>query len=305
MTNPIWTTTGQNAHRRSVDIGNPFSLHKSVGPVAWGKGRWPNVHWCDDRFHWVGRSGATVVWRSVQQTGGTRLEVAGTADPGSDLDWLADVLGIGRTVPAFADPVVSALAVDHADLRPFADGGLWEGLLSAIAGQGVTVSSGATMLARVAALHHCGVDLGGRTLWPLPTADELAADDVATLRTTGLTRQRCATLIGVARLWIERPDLWDADADPREQDRHLLAMPGVGPWSVAAARLWGLAEPDAHPSGDVALLRAARLAYGEPGLTLRDLDRLAERWRPNRAWAARLLWHQLFGGATPAAPATG
>ena len=289
---------------RSLDVDGPFSLRKTAGPVDWGRGRWPNVHWSDDRLHWVGRRGESVVWRSVRQAGPTTLEIEGTAEPSLDLAWLADVLGVRQTVPAFDDAVVGALAAVHADLRPFADGGLWEGLLSAIAGQGVTVSSGATMLARVAALHHCGVALGGRTLWPLPTADDLASDTVEVLRATGLTRQRCASLIGVARLWVERSDLWGANADPREQDRHLLATPGVGPWSVAAARLWGVADPDAHPSGDVALLRAARLAYGEPGLTLRDLDRLAERWRPNRAWAARLLWHQLFGGAMPGGPAT-
>ncbi len=297
--------TPPTAPSRSVNVGVPFSLSKSAGPVAWGKGRWPSVHWAGDRLHWVGWSGSVVVWRSVRQSRPTQLEIEGTAEADDDLVWLADVLGVGQTVPAFDDPVVSALAAEHADLRPFADGGLWEGMLSAVAGQGVTVASGATMLARVAARHHPGLCLGGRTLWPLPTAVDLASDSVEALRTTGLTRMRCETLIRVARLWVEYPDMWDSGTDPREQDRLMLATPGVGPWSVAAARLWGLADPDAHPSGDVALLRAARVAYGQPDLTMRELDRLAHRWRPNRAWAARLLWHDLFGGAGPVAPATG
>jgi hypothetical protein len=28
---------------------------------------------------------------------------------------------------------------------------------------------------------------------------------------------------------------------------------------------------------------------------LKDLDRVAERWKPYRAWAARLLWLDLLG----------
>ena len=146
---------------RSLDVDGPFSLRKTAGPVDWGRGRWPNVHWSDDRLHWVGRRGESVVWRSVRQAGLTTLEIEGTAEPSLDLAWLADVLGVRQTVPAFDDAVVGALAAVHADLRPFADGGLWEGLLSAIAGQGVTVSSGATMLARVAALQRQFSDAWG------------------------------------------------------------------------------------------------------------------------------------------------
>jgi 3-methyladenine DNA glycosylase/8-oxoguanine DNA glycosylase len=32
-------------------------------------------------------------------------------------------------------------------------------------------------------------------------------------------------------------------------------------------------------------------------MTLRELDRLAERWRPARGWAARALWLMLLGPA--------
>ena len=59
--------------------------------------------------------------------------------------------------------------------------------------------------------------------------------------------------------------------------------------------LWGVGAPNAHPTGDVALLRAARQAYGNPDLSLRELDRLADAWQPARGIAARLLWTALFG----------
>jgi 3-methyladenine DNA glycosylase/8-oxoguanine DNA glycosylase len=44
----------------------------------------------------------------------------------------------------------------------------------------------------------------------------------------------------------------------------------------------------------VALLRAARVHYPEIS-NLNDLDQLAERWKPYRGWAARLLWLDLLG----------
>ncbi len=75
----------------------------------------------------------------------------------------------------------------------------------------------------------------------------------------------------------------------------LLRLPAVGPWTANSALLWGVGAPDAHPTGDVALLRAARAAFANPDLDLKGLDHRAETWRPARGWAARLLWTGLLG----------
>jgi DNA-3-methyladenine glycosylase II len=79
-----------------------------------------------------------------------------------------------------------------------------------------------------------------------------------------------------------------------------MELPLVGRWTAESALLWGVGAPDAHPSGDIALLRAVRNAYGLPEMTLKDLDVLSEAWRPARAIAARLLWTELLGVAHPA-----
>lgn len=80
-------------------------------------------------------------------------------------------------------------------------------------------------------------------------------------------------------------------------ERELRTLPLVGPWTAASALLWGPGEPDAYPRGDVVLLRAARLAYDQDEMTMNDLDRIAEGWRPYRAIASRLLWTGLLGPA--------
>ncbi len=52
-----------------------------------------------------------------------------------------------------------------------------------------------------------------------------------------------------------------------------------------------LGHADAWPAGDIALQEAARIALGlESRPDAAALTRLAERWRPHRAVAARLLW---------------
>jgi 3-methyladenine DNA glycosylase/8-oxoguanine DNA glycosylase len=84
------------------------------------------------------------------------------------------------------------------------------------------------------------------------------------------------------------------DAEPVAAVERLASISGIGPWTIQSALLWGIAAADAHPTRDVALLRAARVHYPEVA-DLEDLDRVAERWKPYRAWAARLLWLDLLG----------
>jgi DNA-3-methyladenine glycosylase II len=71
----------------------------------------------------------------------------------------------------------------------------------------------------------------------------------------------------------------------------LVTVKGIGPWTADIFLLFCLGHPDAFPAGDLALQEAARLA-----LALRKrpdaakLTKIAERWRPWRGAAARLLW---------------
>jgi DNA-3-methyladenine glycosylase II len=76
-------------------------------------------------------------------------------------------------------------------------------------------------------------------------------------------------------------------------DAALTALPGIGPWTSTIYRLMVLGRPDAWPIHDIALAQA----YAElHGLAVRprpeQMAGLAEGWRPWRAVAARILWHQ-------------
>jgi len=82
-----------------------------------------------------------------------------------------------------------------------------------------------------------------------------------------------------------------ADIPADEAHATLVKLHGVGPWTADLYLLACIGHADAWPAGDLALQEAARLAFGLPKRpTTREMGPLAEKWRPHRAVAARLLW---------------
>jgi DNA-3-methyladenine glycosylase II len=126
----------------------------------------------------------------------------------------------------------------------------------------------------------------------LSPADITAASDDE-LRAAGLSAPKMRTLRAIAAaiasgaLPLDR--LGDASAD--EAHDTLTAVKGIGPWTADIYLLFCLGHPDAFPAGDLALQEAARLAYGlDVRLKEQEFVALAERWRPWRGVAAKVLW---------------
>ena len=285
---------------RTIDVPAPFSLAATCGPVAWGGGRWPNVDWRDGAFVWVGWEGERIVWRSARQRVDGAFTVEGTASADGDRSWAARLLGIDEPCPTFADPTLATVRERMPGLRAYANGSVFDGLVTSIVGQSISVASAAVTESRLAQLFAEPTVLAGRSLWPLPRADQLADAPPALVRESGVTWRRAEAIVGAARAALEPaglPDAASARADPGAARAALRSLPLVGPWTAESTLLWGIGLADAHPTGDIALLRAARRAYADPTLDLRRLDQLAETWRPARGWAARLLWTDLLGVA--------
>ncbi len=198
--------------------------------------------------------------------------------------------------PEWTDPVIRRLHRRFPGLWSLTDGGLFHGLVTSIIGQSISIASAMATQRRLALSFSAPIVIDGRELVPLPTAGQLAEAPVELIRASGVTWKRAEALKVIAR---EESDgnLPATNADAEAVTRDLRALPLVGPWTAASALLWGLGAPDVYPSGDVALLRAARVAYDNDGMTMKDLDRLSEGWRPYRALATRLLWTALLGPA--------
>jgi DNA-3-methyladenine glycosylase II len=127
---------------------------------------------------------------------------------------------------------------------------------------------------------------------PMPRAF-LTLDDVQ-LKTIGFSRQKARYGRELARAIVEeRLDLDRlASADDDAIRAELIKLPGIGTWTVDVYLLLALRRPDAFAATDLALLTAVQQVKklrSRP--TPERVERMAERWRPYRAGAARLLWH--------------
>lgn len=284
--------------RRSIEPTPPFSLHSTCGPVAWGRGRWPNHDWIGGSLVWVGWDADRVVYRRILPSPGDgSLEVIGTAAAELDQAWGEATLGTNRQMPPLSDPVLRRIAETYPGLRPYASGSIFDGLVDSIVGQSITVVAAAVVSARISSLFHPGIELEGRIFWPSPRPQDLADADVSRLRRTGLTWRRAEALIAAGRAALDGT-MPDPEIDsPVNLAAGLRTLPLVGEWTSQSTLIWGIGADDAFPRGDVALLRAARRAYEVPDMTMAELETISADWAGHRGWASRLLWTDLLGPA--------
>lgn len=170
--------------------------------------------------------------------------------------------------------------------------GAWDGFelaVRAILGQQVSVQAATTLAGRLA--KRCGTkqpaaeDAGLTHCFPTPYA--LSKTNLSNL---GLTTARIASIQRLAQL-VDRGELQlNTTADPTETRKTLLAIRGVGRWTVEYIAMRALRDPDAFPTDDLGL-RKGSTPDGQP-ISGRQLELLAEQWRPWRAYAAMYLWKQ-------------
>jgi DNA-3-methyladenine glycosylase II len=179
------------------------------------------------------------------------------------------------------DPVMAGLVAGGAvpRLRKREPG--LAGLVSIIVSQQLSVASAAAIWGRVAAA--------------LPQMSPAAIDGMSDedLKAVGLSGPKIRTVRAIAAAVgggaLPLDGLHSMPAD--EAHRAMVAVHGIGPWTADIYLLFCLGHPDAFPAGDLALQEAARLAYdlaGRPNPAA--LNELAERWRPWRGVAAKVLW---------------
>jgi 3-methyladenine DNA glycosylase/8-oxoguanine DNA glycosylase len=134
-------------------------------------------------------------------------------------------------------------------------------------GQQVSVRAAQSLTARI--VDRCG------TLQPARLAD-------ANLERIGMPGRRVAAIQNFAKL--ANTSAIDLTAAWAELGPALAELPGFGPWTCAYLGIRIGRDPDAFPVADVGLMRAAGAE------SPKALARMAEAWRPLRAFAATYLW---------------
>jgi len=123
------------------------------------------------------------------------------------------------------------------------------------------------------------------------------------LRSLGVTRQKAAYLVHLSSLLVSGELNLSrlSRMNDVEARTALMRVKGIGLWSADVYLLMAMRRADIWPAGDLALAVAAQeLLSLEKRPTPDELERLAEKWRPLRAVAARMLWqHYLAKRAKP------
>ena len=180
----------------------------------------------------------------------------------------------GRRVPGHMDP-------DELAVR-------------AVLGQQVSLAGASTLAARLAA------DYGEPLARPLgtvthlfPSAGALADADPARL---AMPAARCRALLTLAGALASGQIVLDAGAERAQTRRQLLELPGIGTWTADYIAIRALRDPDAFLPADLGV-RHALERLGQDGRPA-NAERLAESWRPYRAYALQHLWASLPVGAS-------
>jgi AraC family transcriptional regulator of adaptative response / DNA-3-methyladenine glycosylase II len=161
--------------------------------------------------------------------------------------------------------------------------------IRAVLGQQVSLAGAATLAARLVTAY--GEPLAqpvGSVTHLFPSAAALAGADPEQL---AMPWSRRRALIGLAKALADGDPVLDTGVMPQDEiERRLLALAGIGPWTVAYIAMRALADADAFMPTDLGVRHGLeRLGHdGRPP----SAERVAARWRPYRAYATQHLWAQ-------------
>lgn len=177
------------------------------------------------------------------------------------------------------DPLLGPLVRRRPGLRRPGSVDAAETLIRTVVGQQVSLAGASAAAGRLVTL--AGQPLtspAGALTHVFPTPVRLAALDPQLLP---MPRARGRCVVDLARALADEPDLISDDAA-------LLALPGIGSWTVAYAGFRNRRDPDVLLAGDLAVRRQVEAlgAEGSPAA----VRRIGEVWSPHRSTAMMHLW---------------
>jgi DNA-3-methyladenine glycosylase II len=189
------------------------------------------------------------------------------------------------------DALLGPIVRRHPGLRVIQSATVFEALTWAVIGQQIN-------LAFAIALRRTFIEQAGRRhasgLWCYPDAGDVARLDIEQLTSRKFSRARAETLLRLARAVADGELDLARGADPAATGARLLAIKGIGPWTVNYGLLRGWGHPDCSLHGDVAVRSAiARLLDLPAKPSLAEAEGFLLAYRPQRTMAAAYLWASL------------
>jgi len=211
-------------------------------------------------------------------------------------DALLNVLGLRIDPAAFAafahdDPVLGPVLARQPGLRIVQSATVFEALTWAIIGQQINLTF-------AIALRRTLIKLAGRPhssgLWCYPEARDVARLALEDLTSRKFSTAKAETVLRVAHMAVDGSLALERRRDAAQVSQELLAIKGIGPWTVNYVLLRGYGYTDCSLEGDVAVRTALHNLTGSAQRpTLAEAQRLLARYAPHRTMAAAYLWASL------------
>ncbi len=199
---------------------------------------------------------------------------------------------MNRQAPAIrhlskTDPVMRRLILEagpftftpHTKRSPF------ESLARAIAYQQLHEKAAESIMRRFVALFPTG---------RFPRPHELLAMNEPAIRAAGFSQAKVAALRDLAAKTLDGTVPTSGIVRKLDDEaiiERLIAVRGIGRWTVEMLLIFQLGRPDVLPIDDFGLRNGFRIAYHRRSMPKpKDVLRYGERWRPYRTAAAWYLW---------------
>lgn len=143
-------------------------------------------------------------------------------------------------------------------LRRTLDPSPFEGLVSSILAQLISIAGAAVVRARLVQRFGRSLEHDGRTYWTFPSPDPVAGSSIDELCNLKMTSGKARSILAVAGsaadgdLDYDNLDRWNDE----DLMRHLIALPGIGPWTAEWFLVNVMGRMAVVPVGDLGIRRS-------------------------------------------------
>jgi len=186
----------------------------------------------------------------------------------------------------FLDPRLDTVVAQFGELPPIQKSeNLYTEILSSIVSQQLSVKAANTIWKRFISLFPNSI--------VEPQLVLLISDDK--IREQGISRPKISYIKGISEAVINGSLLVDSLHTMTDQEviDELTKLKGIGKWSAEMILIFSLGRSDIFSLGDLGLRNAVAKLYGVDRDDLVEIQKISERWAPNRSLASRYLWKSL------------